>query len=97
MKLRPTLVAAVIAVLAGVSTVTLAAAADNAPTAKPEVTAAPQQAETAGKTAAPNKKAKAHSHTQEKSGGPPSTVVAADTTKRKTSKVKPHQHSRDAK
>ena len=96
MKLRPTLVAAVMAVFMGTSNAALATA-DNAPTAKPEVAAASQQAETAGKTAAPTKKAKAHSHTQEKSGAPPSTVAAADTTKKKTSKVKPHQHSRDAK
>lgn len=95
MTLRLATVTTAIAIFVAASTAAFAAA-DSAPTAKPEATETSQKAEGPGKTAASKKTPKTHSHTQEKSGGSPSTVAAADTTK-KTPKAKPHQHSRDAK
>ena len=95
MKAKFTLRAAVIAVFAGVATAALAAA-DNAPTMKPETTETSPKAEQPAKATVPKKKAPAHSHTQEKTGGSPPPAATADATK-KPSNTKLHRHDRDAK
>ena len=98
--MQPTLVAAVLAVFAGVSYAALAAD-DKAPAAQTDAAqTASKKADTSTKTTTPKKKVTPHSHVQEKHGGPSPVTTAkadADKTLDATANRRAHFHPRDGK